>query len=307
MNGGTGLSRRALPRVALVVGAAVLVAVAAWAAVALLAPPSDAQAGPARAVGAQTPAAAPTPTPTPTPTGFPENTRAYDLSGLPAVDVFAVVPELPVDDEPFAALEPLLAQPAAAAAPVFADPRGEPVAQLPQTQTYGGTVVPVVERQDHWVRVLLAGRQGLPGDGDPSQLSGWIRVSDVTLSAATQRVEVDISDRTVRIVTEGGDEELIADDLAWGTAETPTPLGRSFLMFTDVVEEFAYTRGNPLVYLSVQSPTLAGFGGQSVAVTAFHYHDQRSGPISNGCLRVPAEATARLADLPPGTPVYISE
>ena len=70
---------------------------------------------------------------------------------------------------------------------------------------------------------------------------------------------------------------------------------------------FAYTRGNPITYLSVQSPTLDGFDGGDVAVTAFHYHDTRSGRVSNGCLRVDEAAAHALAALPLGTPVIIRE
>ncbi len=72
-----------------------------------------------------------------------------------------------------------------------------------------------------------------------------------------------------------------------------------------VAPQFTYTRGNPIVYLSVQSPTLDGFDGANVAITAFHYHDWRSGQISNGCIRLDAAPIAKLAELPLGTPVYI--
>ena len=72
-----------------------------------------------------------------------------------------------------------------------------------------------------------------------------------------------------------------------------------------IEEGLAYTRGHPIVYLSAQSPTLDGFAGASVAVTAFHYHDDRSGSISNGCLRVDPDAITALAQLPLGTPVII--
>ncbi|HAM13181.1 MAG TPA: murein L,D-transpeptidase, partial [Microbacterium sp.] len=44
-----------------------------------------------------------------------------------------------------------------------------------------------------------------------------------------------------------------------------------------------------------------------VAVTAFHYHDTRSGRVSNGCLRVDEAAAHALAALPLGTPVIIRE
>ena len=102
-----------------------------------------------------------------------------------------------------------------------------------------------------------------------------------------------------------GVPERIATDFGWGVDATPTPLGRSFFMTTRIEPSYAYTRGNPIIYLSVQSETLDGFGGQPVAITAFHYHDARSGSISNGCLRVGAEVTQALAALPDGTPVII--
>ncbi|GAA4766165.1 L,D-transpeptidase family protein [Microbacterium gilvum] len=254
------------------------------------------------------PPASPTPsqapTPSPTPSGFAANTVAYDLAALQLVDVFEVNAALPVDDDPYGETEPLVAQPLGAGAPVFADPEGDPVAYLPREQRYGGTIVPVVERQENWMRVLLVGRQSTPSQGDPAQVTGWLRAADVELSANPYRVEVSLSERTVDIVGADGSER-IATDFASGAAATPTPLGRSYVMLTEVVESLGYTRGHPLIYLSVQSPTLDGFDGQSVAVTAFHYHDAHSGAISNGCLRMDADAIARLAELPAGTPVYV--
>ena len=216
-----------------------------------------------------------------------------------------MIPALPVDPDPTAALPGLLATPATASIPVFATPGQPPVAILPQTQTYGGTTVPVVERQTNWVRVLLSGRQGTPPDGNPAQLSGWLRAGDVTLAEDATRIEVSLSARTVSIVTPAG-VEAVTGDFGWGADATPTPLGRTFIMHTAVVPSFGYTRGHPLVYLGVQSPTLAGFSGASVAVTAFHYHDAHSGPISNGCLRLDAAAIDRLAQLPLGTPVVVT-
>nr|WP_246286050.1 L,D-transpeptidase [Microbacterium pseudoresistens] len=258
------------------------------------------------------PAAAPTPpaiaspttTPTPTPTGFPANTGVYDVSTLPQVDVFAVIPALPVDIAPEAPFAGFTAHAAAPAIPVWADPLGDPVAALPAEYTFDGTTVAVIENQDDWVHVLLTGRQALPSEGSPAQLTGWLRTADVQLSPVDAHVEVSISARTIDIVRNGVPER-IATDFAWGADETPTPIGRAFIMMTRVVPEFEYTRGNPMVYLSVQSPTLDGFGGADAAVTAFHYHDERTGPISNGCIRVDEAIIARLAELPQGTGVSI--
>jgi hypothetical protein len=295
----------ARPRwVPLVVAAAVLVVLAIVLAVVIGTnrAPEPAAAPPAPSVPAP---AVPTPSPTPTEIGTPADAAAYDLAALPAAEVYSVIPALPVDADPEAPLAGVLASPAGAEIPVFAQPGQPPVARLPQTQRYGGSTVPVVERQTHWVRVLLAGRQGAPPEGNPAQLTGWLRAADVTLTEDSTRVEVDIAARTVAIVTDSG-VESVAADFGWGTDATPTPRGRTFIMHTEAVPAFGYTRGHPLVYLGVQSPTLAGFSGATVAVTAFHYHDARSGAISNGCLRLDAAAIDRLALLPAGTPVVIA-
>ena len=279
-----------------------LVAVFLWS---VLQPQAEPAAQPTPSASVST-TPTPTPTPPPTPTGHPPNTEEYDLGALPALDVFAVIPELPLDDDPDGETASLSARPLGDGAPVFADPEGEPVAALARELPFEGTVVPVVEREEHWVKVLLVGRQSTPSQGDARQVAGWLRMADVELSANAARVEVDLGDRTIDIVTPDG-AERVATDFASGTTATPTPLGRSFIMLTRAVPELAYTAGLPIVYLSAQSPTLDGFDGQSVAVTAFHYHDVRSGPISNGCIRLGGEAIARLAELPAGTPVYIRE
>lgn len=282
--------------------AAVIVLMVAVIAVAVAWPRPD-DALPAPRSAPDTRIAQPTPTPTPTPTGFPANTEAYDVAALPQANVFALIPQLPVDADPDAPFAGYTARATAEAVPVWADPLADPVAALPREYRYGGTTVAVVEKQENWVRVLLTGRQSRASAGNPAQLTGWLRTSDVELSATDTTVEVDLSDRTVDIVR-AGVPERVATDFGWGTDQTPTPIGRSFIHLSEVTS-FDYTRGFPVVYLSVQSPTLDGFGGQDVAITAFHYHDQRSGSISNGCLRVDEAAITKLAELPQGTGVVI--
>ena len=56
-------------------------------------------------------------------------------------------------------------------APVFADPTGQPVAYLARDYVYDGTTVPIVERQENWVKVLLTGRQSIPSQGNPGQVT----------------------------------------------------------------------------------------------------------------------------------------
>lgn len=237
-------------------------------------------------------------------TGPAANAVAYDVAALPQIDVWTVNPALPVDDDPFGPLTGELARPLTIA-PVFADPTGAPIGYLPRDAAYGGTVVPVVVHDTHWVKVLLSGRQGRPPEGSAAQAAGWLRAADVEFSLATSYVEVHLAAHTIDIVSANG-YERVANDFAWGKDSTPTPIGRTFIMLTRVVPEFAYTQGHPLVYLGVQSPTLAGFDGGEVAVTAFHYYHERSGPNSFGCIYLDGAATDRLAQLPAGTPVLIS-
>lgn len=235
--------------------------------------------------------------------GAPENTTDYDVAALAQIDVWSVNPQLPVDDNPFGALAGELAQPLAAA-PIFADPTGEPIGYLPRDADYGGTIVPVIVRDEHWVKVMLAGRQGVPPAGNPAQAVGWLRIADVELTPVSSFVEVHLEQHTIDIVTVSG-RERVASDFSWGKASTPTPVGRTFVMLTQVVPEFEYTQGHPLVYLGVQSSTMAGFDGGDVAVTAFHYYRVRSGANSFGCIYLDGAATDRLAQLPAGTPVII--
>ncbi|WP_314502662.1 L,D-transpeptidase family protein [uncultured Microbacterium sp.] len=267
-------------------------------------PPASASRPTATPTASATPSAAPSATPTPTPEPIAANTANYDPSTLPQVDVFSVIAGLPVDDDPYGALTGEAARPLAAGAPVFADPSGEPVAFLPRDLQFDGSTAPIIVREQSWVRVLLVGRQAYPSQGSPAQVTGWLRAQDVEITGLDATVEVSISGRTIDIVR-GGVAERIATDFGSGAAETPTPVGRTYIMTTRVEPSFGYTRGYPLVYLAVQSPTLDGFAGANVAVTAFHYHDERSGPISNGCLRVDPAAIERLAQLPLGTPVIV--
>lgn len=234
----------------------------------------------------------------------PRNDTVYDISTLPLIDVRSVNPAIPVDDDPTGPLTSSQARPLGAGAPVFADPAGEPVGYLPREHHYGGTTVPVVVAETDWVKVLLPGRQGVPPEGNGGQTVGWLRAADVELSITAEFVEVHLAANTIDIVSAAG-RERVSEQFAWGKESTPTPTGRTFVMWTTIVPEFRYTDGHPMVYLGVQSPVMAGFDGGDVAVTAFHYYRMREGATSFGCIYLDGPATDRLAQLPEGTPVMI--
>jgi hypothetical protein len=234
------------------------------------------------------------------------------LTGLSIQDAFAVTPTLPLDPWPAHGFTGLHATPRLDSIALFAEPDGEPIATLPATSPYGGTVLPIIERRpgpsgrigdiDGWEYLLVSGRAQRPS---PGQLSGWVRTNDITLVTLPAGIDVNITARTLDIVSVDGSRERVADDFAWGTDRTPTPIGRTFIMTTQAASH-AYLRGHLVVYTGQQSQTLGGFDGSSVAITAFHYNDYRSGPISNGCIRLSGDQIDRLVTLPEGTFVTIS-
>lgn len=121
----------------------------------------------ARVETVSAPAAPSAPAPAPADEGPAVDPTSYDLAALPSVDVFSVLPELPLDPAPDLPPTQVLVTPTGEAAPVFAEPGSPPVARLASEQVHDGTTVPVVEQHEHWLRVLLPGRQGYPSAGSP--------------------------------------------------------------------------------------------------------------------------------------------
>lgn len=292
-------TRRRLTRGQAILAAVAVVAGVAVAATGIVLGNQPEPVEPPRIVAAPEPSVAPVEDP-----GFAANTEVYALAALPTVNVFSLARSLPVDDNPGGDVLDLFATPHDPGAPLFADPTGAPVGTFAAQFQYDGTTVPVIEKQANWVRVMVSGRAGLPSEGIVGQLTAWMRTADVELTSNTLSVQVSLTGSRIAIL-DGDTVVYETGSFAIGAPATPTPVGRTFIMTSRPDAGAGYTRGHPLVYLGVQSETLDGFNGANNAITAFHYHDARSGAISNGCLRVDVEAITQLAALPLGTPVFI--
>ena len=149
-----------------------------------------------------------------------------------------------------------------------------------------------------WLKVQIPVR--------PNGTEGWIPADQAVLSSHFVRASVNLTDRVVK-VWDG--EELIAETGAViGTANTPTPLGRFFV--NDLVEKWDGSAYGPYILsLSGFSEALETFGG-GVPVIAIHGTNRPElvgGAHSNGCVRIPNDVIAFLAEhVPMGTPVEIS-
>ena len=157
----------------------------------------------------------------------------------------------------------------------------------------------IVERRDEWAKVLVPVR--------PNHTEGYIRLADVTVETTEYRIEVSLSDTT--LTAYDGDEVLAETKVVIGTPLSQTPTGLFYV--TDIVPY-----ENPD---GVYGPVALATNGYSewmdefdtgVPVVALHgtsRPDQVGQQISNGCIRVPNDVIAMLAEtVPQGTPVLIT-
>jgi lipoprotein-anchoring transpeptidase ErfK/SrfK len=156
----------------------------------------------------------------------------------------------------------------------------------------------VLERQGDWVRVRLAVR--------PNGSTGWVRAADVTLASTPYRVVVEVGAHRVTLFN--GNEQVLQDAVVVGKAQSPTPLGDSYI---DVVWPLADTRGVYGPYqLSVAafSDVLKSFGGGQgqIALHGTNAPGLLGSSVSNGCIRMRNDTITTLAQrVPAGTPVQV--
>ncbi|WP_240809242.1 L,D-transpeptidase [Microbispora catharanthi] len=216
-------------------------------------------------------------------------------TALPAATTFTELSGLPQDTDLYGKLSGIVVHPARTVA-VYAQPGGKPAATLPAKQLGSQTWVPVVEARKGWYRVLLPSK--------PNHVTGWIK--DKGLKKARSRYRAIVTLGTRRLTVMNASKKLGTWTVAIGGPETPTPVGRTFLLALMSPKKKTYS---PLILpLGTHSATLDTFGGGPGTV-AFHGWPDRKvfgKAVTHGCVRVPARALKVLAGLPLGTPVLIA-
>lgn len=152
---------------------------------------------------------------------------------------------------------------------------------------------------DGWVEVSLPIR--------PNGSSGWVRAGALDLDVLDYAIFVDLSDRRLRL--EQGDEVVLDTEVAVGSPHNPTPTGSYFV--TDIVQ--LADPGGPwgpfALGLSAFSDTITEFNGGDgiIGIHGTNRPGSIGEPVSLGCVRVPNEIAAQLAELVKlGTPVEIN-
>ncbi|MFC0627430.1 L,D-transpeptidase [Kribbella deserti] len=216
-----------------------------------------------------------------------------DLSTLASSTTHATISLAPQDSKPFAATDGLVVHPQEEMA-VYTAPDAKAFAKIGPRQ-FGPTWLPVIDRADGWVRVLLPSR--------PNRSTGWLKDRDLERATSPYVIRVHTGSRTIELLHKGRRQGIWR--VAVGARKTPTPPGRTFVLGSITDERQSYS---PVILpLGSHSPTLDTFGGGpgTVAIHGWPRSNVFGAAVSHGCIRVPDGALDRLRRVPLGTLVLI--
>ncbi|GAA3261648.1 L,D-transpeptidase [Dactylosporangium siamense] len=216
------------------------------------------------------------------------------LRGLPEATTETTVPLAPLDTAVQAPTDGVVVHNRTTTT-LFDRPGGQPIARLPISQAGSPTWLPVIDEQPGWWRVLLPSR--------PNHGTGWLDATAVDVARTPYQIRVSVHATRLQLLRDG---VLVGQwTVAAGARATPTPTGRTFLL-ASVVDDSQ--RMSPLILpLGTHSTTLTTYKG-GPATTAIHgwpSNDVFGKHVSNGCVRVPADALRALAQVPLGTVVQL--
>jgi len=181
-----------------------------------------------------------------------------------------------------------------------ADAASKTIATLDQKDKLGSkTTLLVVDKKDGWVKVSLPIR--------PNGSTGWVEEKNVDLRANDYAIKVDLGAKKATVTKAG--EVVLETPVAIGTDQNKTPKGDFYV--TDLVQtddaKGAY--GPFALGLSAHSDSLTEFGGGDgqVAIHGTNEPGSIGKAVSHGCVRMPNETVAKVANMAPlGTPVTIA-
>jgi lipoprotein-anchoring transpeptidase ErfK/SrfK len=226
----------------------------------------------------------------------PAYVSSAQLARLADATTFRKSPAAPQDPDRFGSETGTVLHPTAKRV-IYARPGGRPLAALPTTELGSPTWVPVVQSQPGWDRVLLPTR--------PNGSTGWIYLKGGKLRTAYSAYRIQISLAAYRLTVFDAGRRLGSWPVAVGTAGTPTPTGRTFLLASLAPAHPTYS---PLILpLGIHSDSLSTYGGGPGTVGLHGWPDPAvfGHAVSHGCVRVPAAALRMLSRVPLGSSVTI--
>jgi len=188
------------------------------------------------------------------------------------------------------------------AGPGFARPGAPATGTVATSWHERPSVLPVIATEPGWVEVRLPQR--------PNESTAWLPAADVTLSATSYEIVVDLA--TTRLSLYDGGRLVFSAPAGVGATGDPTPAGHYFVAFDEHPPQPNPGYGPFIIVTSAHSPAISDWEGSGDAVIGIHGplgEDSQIGPsgakISHGCIRLHDQALERLAEVPPGTPIDI--
>lgn len=186
---------------------------------------------------------------------------------------------------------------------VYGTPESEEPLVTLDAKTYLGsptTMLVLDSSLDGWLHVSVPIK--------PNGTKGWIREADIVLFKVDRRVEVDLSDRTLRVFR--SNELELETTVAIGRPSNSTPTGSYFITDSVILSNPRGPWGPHAFGLSAFSETITEFNGSDAVVGIHGTNSPNSigSAASLGCIRVPNDVVLELsAMLSAGIPVLIQE
>ena len=182
--------------------------------------------------------------------------------------------------------------------PLYDAPGGKPRAFLPPEIRGVPVTVPIVDREPGWVAVLVP---------SVNRRIGWLPAGGWVSRPLRDQLILRRDRHELAWLHDGVRRESWT--VTTGSSQTPTPLGRTFVLGRTGTHGEVYAGLDALVLGAVPDDREAVAPGLRDAHTGIHswYRASAFGrSISNGCIRVPKDGQrALLASLAPGTPVVV--
>jgi len=237
------------------------------------------------------PAAAPEPLASPSASTAPRTPEptlpaAPAPRGLPVIDYWTEPRGFPADPTPLdlgALTEGL--HPTRSIA-VYDAPGGRPRARLEPAISGMTLVLPITDRRSGWVAVLLP---------TANRKIGWLPPKGWT--ARPLRDHLILQRKSHKLIWRRAGVRRAAWTVATGTAATPTPLGRSFVLGRTPTSGSAFAGLDALALSSVpddRESLPASLRGAHTGIHGWAYSDAFGRSSSNGCIRMPAAAQRTL-------------
>jgi L,D-transpeptidase catalytic domain len=218
--------------------------------------------------------------------------------GLPVIDYWTSPRGFPADPAPRSTADLTVGLRAKTRLVLYDSPGGRPRAYLPSSISGVPVVVPVVARRTGWVAVLLP---------SVNRRVGWLPATGwAPLTLPDQLV---LRRRTHELTWLRDGLRQASWTVAVGTAATPTPLGRTFVLGRTTTHGGVYAGLDALALGSVpddRHALSAAFRGAHTGIHSWYRADVFGRDTSNGCIRVPrAGQRTLLTNIAPGTSLLV--